>query len=80
MDLKSYTLEELESHVKPALEGSIEIAPFSPLRLNSYLRNPRAEQTDHVLFEMRNEGKLVAYRTLLPDYYIDINDHSQLCA
>ncbi len=71
MDQKSYTLEELESHVKPTFSSDGDIVPLSPLRLKSYLRNPLAEKTDHVLFEMWDNGKLVAYRTLLPDRYID---------
>ncbi|MEN8230133.1 MAG: GNAT family N-acetyltransferase [Bacteroidota bacterium] len=71
MDLKSYTLAELESHVEPALSGSGGIVPLSPLRLISYLKNPRAGKSDHLLFELRHEGRLVAYRTLLPDYFYD---------
>ncbi len=77
MDLKAYTLEELESHVQWAIKDRKKISTFSPIRLKSYLNNPRAEQSDHVLFEMRNEGKLVAYRTLLSDLYIDQNDNPQ---
>jgi len=71
MDLKSYTLEELESHVEPTLSGSGGIVPMSPLRLISYLKNPRAEKSDHLLFEMRHEGRLVGYRTVLPDCFYD---------
>ncbi len=71
MDLKSYTLEELKNHVEPALSDKDGIVPVSPLRLISYLNNPRAEKSDHVLFEIRVDGKLVAYRTLLPDLYIN---------
>lgn len=71
MDLKSYTLEELESHVEPTLSGSGGIVPMSPLRLISYLKNPRAEKSDHLLFEIRHKGRLVAYRTVLPDCFYD---------
>lgn len=77
MELKAYTLAELASHVTQSQDDSNKNTPFSPIRLKSYLNNPRAEQSDHVLFEMRNEGKLVAYRTLLSDFYIDHNDNPQ---
>ncbi len=70
MDPKSYTLEELESHVTTLFSAGTTV-PLSPLRLASYLKNPRAEQTDHILFEMHHEGRLVAYRTLMPDCCYD---------
>ena len=73
MDIKMYTLEELESHIHLLLSDKSQTAPLSPLRLSSYLTNPRAEPKDHVLFELWNEDKLVAYRTLLPDIFFDQN-------
>lgn len=71
MDLHSHTLEELETHVTPSFSGNGDTVSVSPLRLNSYLNNPRAEATDPVLLEMHHEGRLVAYRTLVPDLFID---------
>ena len=71
MDLKSYTLEELEPHLRPLFSDAEYTVPLSPLRLTSYLKNPRAEATDAVLFELRQEGELLAYRTLLPDCFFD---------
>jgi GNAT superfamily N-acetyltransferase len=71
MDLKSYTLEELEPYLLPLFSNPDSILPVSPLRLRSYLENPRAEPYDPVLFEMHHEGRLVAYRTLLPDRFYD---------
>jgi GNAT superfamily N-acetyltransferase len=75
MDLKSYTLEELEPYLLPLFSNPDSILPVSPLRLRSYLENPRAEPYDPVLFEIHHDGKLVAYRTLLPDcFYNDKGD------
>ena len=71
MDLKAYTLEELESYLRPFFSDSKSPLALSPLRLDSYLKNPRAEATDPVLFEIRQEGELLAYRTLLPDCFFD---------
>ncbi len=73
MELKSYTLEELEPYLRPLFSNPESRVPLSPLRLDSYLKNPRAEATDPVLFELRQEGELLAYRTLLPDCFFDRN-------
>lgn len=71
MDLRTYTLEELESYAGSSRYGKSGIVPVSPLRLISYLNNPRAEKKDPVLFEMYAGDRLVAYRTLLPDLFYD---------
>jgi GNAT superfamily N-acetyltransferase len=71
MEERSYTLEELDSHLKKKHTGHDSPVPFTPLRLSSYLQNPRAEPSDHVLFEMYDGNKLIAYRTLLPDCFYD---------
>ncbi len=76
MDLKTYTLEELASYAGSTRYGSSGTFPLSPLRLASYLHNPRAERTDHVLFEMYDGNRLVAFRTLLPDLFRDHTGHS----
>lgn len=75
MDLKLYTLEELESHLRPLYSDPESILPVTPLRLGSYLKNPRAKAGDPVLFEMHQQGEMVAYRTVLPDCFYDQEDH-----
>jgi len=71
MELKAYTLEKLETSLTPVSSGITGIVSITPLRLASYLNNPRSEKTDYVLLEMHHEGQLVAYRTLLPDCFYD---------
>jgi len=71
MDLKSYTLEELEPYLYTLYSKPESLVPVSPLRLRSYLENPRAKLSDPVLYEMRQKGEVVAYRTLLPDCFYD---------
>jgi len=66
-----YTLEDLESHIQAIHSNGNTVIPLSPLRLQSYLKNPRARQSDPVLFELWLKDKLVAYRSLLPDTYTD---------
>jgi len=73
--VKMYSLEELESHLESTLSRPLETQPVSPLRLASYLNNPRADPSDVVLIEMRQAGKLLAYRTLLPDHMISSHGH-----
>ena len=47
---------------------------MSPLRLASYLKNPRAEPSDVVLIELHRQGELIAYRTLLPDHFLSSDE------
>ncbi|MDF1574878.1 MAG: GNAT family N-acetyltransferase [Bacteroidales bacterium] len=77
MDLRIYTLEELKPYLYTLYSNPESLVPVSPLRLESYLRNPRADFSDPVLFEMRQRGEVVAYRTLLPDYLYDREGQSQ---
>ena len=77
MDLKSYTLEELEPYLYTLYSKSESLVPVSPLRLRSYLENPRAKLSDPVLYEMRQKGEVVGYRTLLPDCFYDREGHPQ---
>jgi len=77
MDIRVYTLEELESHIEAVHSNPEQLSPLSPLRLQSYINNPRARQSDPVLFELWMNDKLVAYRSLLPDCYFDIQGNPQ---
>lgn len=71
MELKTYTLKELEVYLPPLFSSPETTIPLSPLRLSSYLNNPRADKGDTVLFEMFHKNQLVGYRTLLPDLFFN---------
>jgi GNAT superfamily N-acetyltransferase len=77
MELKVYTLEELEPYLYILYSKPESLVPVSPLRLRSYLENPRAEAGDPVLFEMRHQEEVIAYRTLLPDCFYDRDGQPQ---
>ncbi len=77
MDVNVYTLQELASHVLPILSDNTRVTPLSPLRLDSYLHNPRAAEADPVLFELHIDNQLVAYRTVLPDLFYDSEGRPQ---
>jgi GNAT superfamily N-acetyltransferase len=71
MELKATRLGELGSRPPTLQPDQNGVVPFSVLRQVSYLRNPRALDSDPVLFEAWDGARLVAYRTLLPDSYRD---------
>jgi GNAT superfamily N-acetyltransferase len=76
MDVRVYSLEELEKHIQAIHSNRNQLSPLSPLRLHSYLNNPRACASDPVLFELHAKNQLVAYRTLLPDIFFDTRGDS----
>ncbi|MFO7668656.1 MAG: GNAT family N-acetyltransferase [Bacteroidales bacterium] len=71
MDLRTYSLEELEEYLTPLFVNPGSTLSLSPLRLQSYLNNPRGDKEDVVLFEMHHDHQLVGFRTLLPDLFYD---------
>jgi GNAT superfamily N-acetyltransferase len=77
MDLKVYSLEELEPYLYILYSKPESLVPVSPLRLKSYLKNPRAEMSDPVLFEIRQHDEVIGYRTLLPDCFYDSKEQPQ---
>lgn len=74
MDVLTYRLEEIESHLLASFSRSSGTQSMSPLRLASYLENPRSDPTDIVLIELHHKGKLIAYRTLLPDHFVSSDE------
>ncbi|MGC9330351.1 MAG: GNAT family N-acetyltransferase [Bacteroidales bacterium] len=55
--------------------------PVSYERLESYLHNPHAKPDDKVLYMLLQDGRLIAYRTILPDdLYGKIPEHFGWCS
>jgi len=77
MDLKSYKLEELEPYLYSLYSDPRSLIPIPPTRLRSYMNNPRAELSDPVMYEMRKDGEVLGYRTLLPDCFYDREGNPQ---
>jgi GNAT superfamily N-acetyltransferase len=67
MDTLKVKLGELEAFYQTALFQQFAIKPISPLRMQSYLNNPRANTNDIVLYLRLKGDDLVAFRTILPD-------------
>ncbi|MDR1368533.1 MAG: hypothetical protein LBJ72_00200 [Dysgonamonadaceae bacterium] len=71
MELIRIKIKELAAFSKGELFQNFEIKPVSPLRIESYISNPRAKEEDPVLYILIENGKLIAFRTVLPDMIYD---------
>lgn len=65
-----YTLKDLQDVKVQSMFLQSETLPFSSLRLQSYLHNPRAKPEDVLLISATKDDKIIAYRTMLPDNII----------
>ena len=68
MELVRIRLNELESFLSSDLYLSLDIKPISPLRVQSYIANPRSCADDYVLYFFHAGNELIAFRTLFADY------------
>jgi len=67
MELIKIKINELEDFCRSDLFQKLETKPVSPLRLKSYIANPRAEGDDTVLYIFLENEALIAFRAVLPD-------------
>jgi hypothetical protein len=67
MELLKIKLDELKAFCDTDLFRQFPIKPISPLRVESYLNNPRANGTDFVLYLFILNDEIVAFRSILPD-------------
>lgn len=67
MKIYKVALHELDELIKSDVYKQLQIKPITPLRAASYLRNPRAQPSDYVLYFMRKGSKLIAFRSLFAD-------------
>lgn len=72
----SYALEDITWEWIMTFSAQSDIVPFTRKRLESYKNNPRALPSDHVLFTAIYQGKIISFRTVLPDrIYHDHGSH-----
>lgn len=69
MEISIYTIKELPGLLESGEYRGAQILPVSPERIRSYVSNPRADPDDPVLFMLKDETGILAYRTLLPDLF-----------
>jgi GNAT superfamily N-acetyltransferase len=68
MDLVKIQLKDLKTFCASELFRQFDVKPISPLRLESYIHNPRANGEDIVLYMWLADKKLIAFWLILPDY------------
>ncbi len=71
MRLIKIKIKELENFCSSDLFQKLETKPISPLRLKSYIANPRAKEDDTVLYAFIENEELIAFRSMLPDVFYD---------
>jgi GNAT superfamily N-acetyltransferase len=69
-----YTIAELQDYIASEQYIHSDIVPVSPERVRSYSNNPRCGPKMPVLFTLTDNGELLAYRTVLPDYFLKGNE------
>lgn len=70
MKLQVYRISDLEQLVRSEYFRAQDHLPVSPERVQSYLQNPRSQPDMPVLFSLSDNDLIIAYRSLLPDYFI----------
>lgn len=73
MKTEVYTIAQLKNYIDSPIYRESGILPVSPERVASYIRNPRARPDLPVLFLLHDDEEIIAYRSLLPDYFISDN-------
>ncbi len=68
MELVKIQLKDLENFCNSEVFQHFTVKPISPLRVKSYIHNPRADQNDYVLYMLVANGEMVAFRTIVGDY------------
>ena len=68
MELIKVRLNELETFCNSPFYRAFPIKPISPLRVKSYIENPRANANDIVLYMFVENGEIIAFRTILSDF------------
>lgn len=67
MDYETITLRDLPAYLETPEFRDSPVLPITRRRAESYIRHPRGEPGDAVLFLARVEGRLLAYLGVFPD-------------
>ena len=72
MRIEKYTAKRLEEFITSERFRTMPAIPVSPLRALSWLKNPRMEEGDILMYLLFDGEDLAAYRCILPDCHADI--------
>jgi len=67
LEIKKIKLNELEDFVGSDAFRQLPVVPVTPARAKSYVRNPRGNPDDVVLYLALVDGQMVAFRSLFAD-------------
>jgi len=72
MRVEKYNASRLEEFIKSDQFRTMPVIPVSPQRALSWLKNPRMEADDILMYLLLDGENLAAYRCILPDRHADI--------
>ena len=72
MRIEKYNAERLEEFIRSDPYRTMPVLPVSPHRALSWLRNPRMDPGDTLMYLLYDGRDLAAYRCILPDRHGDI--------
>jgi hypothetical protein len=72
MRIEKYNASRLEEFIESEQYRTWPVIPVSPPRALSWLKNPRMEPEDFLMYLMFDGDDLAAYRCILPDRHADI--------
>ena len=67
MELKKVCIKELDDFIRSDWFQTLPDKPISSFRVNSYLKNPHALPDDPVLYFLKEDDRIWAYRTVFAD-------------
>ena len=72
MRVEKYNASRLKEFIGSQQYRNLQHIPVSPTRAHSWLKNPRMEPEDILMYLLFDGEDLVAYRCILPDRHMDI--------
>lgn len=79
MELKKIKVKDLLRYCESEEFKSFPIKPISPLRVKSFIHNPRAEQDDFALYLLIEKGAVVSFSMVFGDAIVEGNKRIRFC-
>lgn len=72
--IEKVSIGELENYFQEHPLHPDSVLPITPERIKSYVRNPRARKEDVVLYFIKNDEKIIAFRTVWADEFVGTSE------
>lgn len=79
ISLKTYNRSSLEDFIDSPEFYELPFLPISYHRAQSHIHNPRADEDDILLIIAHEQGNMVGYLGVLPDWIFDMNNRRSKC-